>query len=71
MTPEDNKPQAYCGPLNERLKEAFNPWWDIKEGSCILCPSNLDIYLVSMNRALTLVCKDVGSKSYGKFAIQF
>ena len=70
ITLEDDKVEPYCGPLNERPKEAFNPWQDIIEGSWVLlCASNLDIYLVWMGKALTLVCKDVGSESYGKFAI--
>ena len=72
ITLEDDKAEPYSGPLNERPKEAFNPWQDIREGSWLLLrASNLDIYLVWMRRALTSVCKDVGSENCGKFATQF
>ena len=72
ITSEDDEAEPYCGPLNERPNEAFNPWRDIREGSWVLLrASNLDFYRVWMERALTSICKDIGSESYGKFAIQF
>ena len=72
ITPKDDEQEPYCGPLHERPKDAFNPWRDIREGSWILLrASDPNIYLVWMGKALTSVCKDVGSGSYGKFAIQF
>jgi hypothetical protein len=71
-TPEDEDPEVYYGPQNERPKEPLNPWQDIKEGSWVLQrPSDPEIYPILLVKALTTVCRVVGHEDYGKFVMQY
>lgn len=69
-TLENEDPEIYCGLQNERPKEPMNPWQDIREGSWVLQqPSDPEIYLVWLGKALTTMCRIVGHDDYGKFVI--
>ena len=72
VTPEDDKPELYCGPRNERPKDTFNPWRDVRAGSWILLhPSHPEIYPIWLGRAYSPVNCERGHAEYGKFIIQF
>ena len=71
-TPEDEEPQAYCGPANERPEERFNPWRQIAPLWWVLLrPENPVVCPVWLGRAVSPVCRDEGDDKYGKFLIQY
>lgn len=72
MTPEDEEPEAYCGPANQAPESPFNPWRDIRPGSWVLLrPEDPLICPVWQGRAATAVCREEGHVNHGKFLIQF
>lgn len=72
VTPEDEEPEAYCGPKNERPKEPLNPWRDIDKGWWVILRSpEPDIYPIWLGRAITSVCREVGHENFGKFLLQY
>ena len=72
VTSEDDKPEPYCCPRKEKLKDAFNPWRDVRSASWVLlCPSHPKIYPVWMGRACSAVNCERGHADYGKFILQF
>ena len=72
VTPEDDKPELYCGPRNEQPKDTFNPWRDVGAESWVLFhPSHPKIYPVGLGRACSPLNYERGHAEYGKFIIQF
>ena len=72
FTPEDDKSELYCGPQNERPKDALNPWRDVVSGSWVLLrPSDPEIYPVWLERAHSAVNRIVGHEHNGMFIIKF
>ena len=72
MTPEDEKPELYCGLANEAPETPFNPWRDIWPGSWVLLrPEDPLICPVWQGRAVSAICREKGDVNPGKFLLQF
>jgi hypothetical protein len=71
-TPEDERPDPWCGPLRRRPRPAFNPYRDALVGNFVLIrPNDTTIYPVWMGRVLAPAVRDARSPHHGKCQIRY